>query len=302
METDRIIASIAAGQHAAVSRRQLLDAGLTVHAIGYRMRGGLLVPVHPGVYRLAGSPVTWHQRIKAATLAAGPGAVASHRAAGFLLGLEGIEPRTEVTVGRERAPKPHGVVVHRLGSLSPGDVEERGGIPRTRPPATLLGLAAVVSGPNLERALDDAMVRGLVSRDQLERRLATAGRQGRPGAAALAALLAARAGSPRWTQSEFERRLMALVVSGGMAPPFPQFEVVLPDGRRVFLDFAWPDVRLALEAQSYRHHAGRLAWSADQRRTAMLTALGWRVLPVTWSDLVDSPRQLLATLRRAHAA
>jgi len=72
VETDRIIASIAAGQHAAVSRSQLLDAG---------------------VYRVAGSPVTWHQRIMAGTLAAGAGAVASHRAAGYLHGLEGIEPR-----------------------------------------------------------------------------------------------------------------------------------------------------------------------------------------------------------------
>src|SRR5215218_10286234 len=114
VETDRIIASIATGQYAAVGRRQLLDAGVPAHVIGHRVRGGLLLPVHAGVYRLPGSPVSWHQRIMAATLAAGAGAVASHRAAGYLHGLEAIEPRLEVSVPRSRAPRPPGIVVHRL--------------------------------------------------------------------------------------------------------------------------------------------------------------------------------------------
>ncbi len=87
VETDRIIASIATGQYAAVGRRQLLDAGVPAHAIDHRVRAGGLITVHAGVYRLPGSPVTWHQRIMAATLAAGAGAVASHRAAAFLHGI-----------------------------------------------------------------------------------------------------------------------------------------------------------------------------------------------------------------------
>jgi very-short-patch-repair endonuclease len=302
VETDRIIASIAAGQHAAVSRRQLLDAGVTPDAIGHRLRHGLLLPMHAGVYRVAGSPRTWHQRIMATTLACGTGAIASHRAAGFLHEMEGIGPRLEVTVGRHRSPKPPGVVVHRQDLLGPADIEHRNGIPRTRPPATLLGLAAVVSRPVLEGALDDALVRGLVSCSQLQRRVESAGRKGRPGVAALAELLAVRTGSSRWTQSEFERRLFARLAEAGIPAPVPQFEIVLPDGRRIYLDFAWSDIRLALEAQSYRYHAGRLAWSRDQRRTAIVTAMGWRVLPVTWSDLVDTPTELIATVLRARAA
>ena len=299
METDRIIASLAAAQHAAVGRRQLLKLGVPAHAIKHRVTTGALITVHAGVYRLAGSPVTWHQRIIASTLAAG--GVASHRAAAYLQGLDGIEPRVEVTVARARASRPPGIVVHRL-DLTRADLEVRDGITRTRPVATVLGLAAVVPPALLERALDDALLRGFVSCAQLERRLDIAGRQGRPGVAALLDLLSVRSGSRRWTQSEFERRLFALLRASGVPLPVPQFEVVLPDGRRVFLDFAWPDARLALEAQSYRHHAGRLAWSRDQARTAVLTSMGWRVLPVTWEDLVATPAQLVATVRRAQAA
>lgn len=258
-------------------------------------------PSTPAVYLVAGSPTTWHQRIMASTLAAGSGAAASHRAAAFLHGLEGIEPRLEVMVPRRRAPTPKGVVVHRV-ELGRADTERREGIPRTRPPATILGLAAVVPIAALETALDNALLRGLVSCDQLQRRLDSGDRRGRPGTAALTELLAVRAGRTRWTQSEFERRLLVLITAAGIAVPIPQFEMVLPDGRRVFLDFAWPDVRVALEAQSYRHHAGRIAWSRDQSRLAILASIGWRVVPVTWEDLVGAPRNLIATLQRAHAA
>lgn len=137
---------------------------------------------------------------------------------------------------------------------------------------------------------------------QLERRLDAGSRHGRNGAAALGVLLAARAGARRWTQSQFERRLFALARRAGLPLPVPQFEVVLPDGRRVYLDFAWPDTLIALEAQSYRFHAGRIAWSRDQLRTALLVSMGWRLVPVTWEDMVRSPQDLIDTLKRVRAA
>ncbi|HEX2119505.1 MAG TPA: hypothetical protein VHF91_10000 [Acidimicrobiales bacterium] len=300
MDADRTIARIAAAHHSAVARRQLLDAGVARHVVDHRVAKGLLVPTHPGVYRLAGSPPSWHQRIMAATLAAGSGAVASHRAAAFLHGMA-VEPRAEVTVGRDRAPTPAGVVVHRL-ALPRSDSEVRDGIPRTRPPATILGLAAVLSGPALERALDEAVARGVLSYRQLERRLDAVGRQGRPGARALAELLRARSGEPRWTQSEFERRLLALVTGAGLPALVPQLEVPLPNGRRAFIDFAWPDLRVGLEADSYRHHSNRVDWSRHHIRNLLIVSLGWRLLPVTWEYMVERPEELIADLTRARAA
>ena len=299
MDADLTIARLAAGQHGALSRRQLLEAGVPGHVVDHRLACGLLVGVHAGVYRVAGSPVTWHQRIAAATFAAGPGAVASHRAAAFLHGLDGIGPAPEVTVGRARAPQPRGVIVHRLTALSEADVECRDGIRRTRPAATLMGLAAVLTALSLERALDDALMRGLISCAQLERRIETVGRSGRPGVAALSGLLVARGGARRWTQSDFERRLYALLKGAGLPLPMPQYEVRRPSGRRAFLDFAWPAALVALEANSYRHHGGRLAWSRDHVRNRAVIALGWRILPVTWEDLGDQPDELLSVLRLA---
>ena len=302
MDADRILADIASAQHGAVSRRQLLEAGVPRHVVDHRLAKGLIVAVHAGVYRVSSAHATWPQRIMAATLACGPGAVASHRAAAFLHGLSGIDPRVEVSVGRERSPRPAKIAIHRLRYLSPADVEVRDGIPRTRAPATILGLAAVVPVRLLESALDDALVRGLVSCAQLQRRLDAASKRGRRGTAALQELLAARADAPRWTQSEFERRLLALLSRSDLPLPVPQFEVALPSGRKAYLDFAWPDLRLALEADSYRHHAGRLAWSRDRIRNRELLSIGWRIVPVTWEDMVEAPDELVDILRQARAA
>jgi very-short-patch-repair endonuclease len=300
MRADKIISALAGGQHWAVARSQLIAGGVPGPVVDRRLHNGLLVPVHAGVYVVAGSERTWPQRIAAATLAAGPGAAASHRAAGFLHGLDGVEPRPEVTVRRGRAPRPAGVVVHRATTLPAADVEERDGIPRTPVAATLVGLAAVLSAPRLEAALDDALVRGLVSSSYLARRI-EGGRRGQAGVATLRMLLEVRQGG-RWTQSEFERRLFAVLAAAGVPLPVPQFEVVLPGGRRIYLDFAWPELLLAIEANSYRHHASRRDWSRDHVRNNAAIALGWRILPVTWTELVESPDLLVALLRQARAA
>ncbi|HEV3497359.1 MAG TPA: DUF559 domain-containing protein, partial [Actinomycetes bacterium] len=106
----------------------------------------------------------------------------------------------------------------------------------------------------------------------------------------------------RWLQSQFERRLFALLRTAGVPLPVPQFEVLLPDGGSAFLDFAWPELRLGVEANSYRHHARRLDWSRDHTRNNLLTAVGWRILPVTWDDMVERPDELVDLLRRARAA
>lgn len=266
METDRIIASIASEQHSIVTRPQLLAAGVGVRAIEHRLSTGRLVALHAGVYRPDGHPGSWPQTLTAAVMAARAGAVVSHRGAAYLHGLPGIEPLAEISVARSHAPRIAGVVVHRATALDRADVCTNAGIPCTRPARTLIDLSGVLPAGALEMALDDTLSRRLVTVDYLRRRLDGLGRQGRRGAGTLADLLVARLdGRPRMT-SEFERRLFALLTAAGLAPPRAQYEVILPGGRRVVLDYAYPDDLLALEADSYRHHSSRTDWGRDHIR------------------------------------
>ena len=79
-------------------------------------------------------------------------------------------------------------------------------------------------------------------------------------------------------------------------------EVVLSDGPRIYLDFAWPELLLAIEANGYRHHARCRHWSPTTSGTNAVITLGWRILPVTWTELVERPDPLVALLRQARAA
>jgi very-short-patch-repair endonuclease len=73
--------------------------------------------------------------------------------------------------------------------------------------------------------------------------------------------------------------------------PVPQFREVLPGGDERFLDFAYPEVKLAIEADSYLWHASREAWERDRERNNELVALGWSFLPLTWSVVRYRPAE-----------
>jgi hypothetical protein len=138
-----------------------------------------------------------------------------------------------------------------VGQLVRPDVGTVDGVPCTRPARTVIDLAAVVGRAALAVALDDALSRRLLTCTYLRQRIQVLGRQGRAGTATLVDLLDDRADGRPQSTSEFERRLFELLRSGGLPVPRPQFEVALPGGRTAFVDYAYPDVLLGIEADSF---------------------------------------------------
>jgi very-short-patch-repair endonuclease len=63
------------------------------------------------------------------------------------------------------------------------------------------------------------------------------------------------------------------------------------------VDFAWPDMKIAVEAVGRKHHEGR--WERDMARHNALTSCGWIVIYVTWEDLHVRPRETLMSIARA---
>ncbi|HEX9236868.1 MAG TPA: type IV toxin-antitoxin system AbiEi family antitoxin domain-containing protein [Actinomycetota bacterium] len=280
--------AIAEAQHGVISRGQALDVGLSRHGIGTLLARGLWIPVFRGVYRISGSRMSWYQQVTAACLAAGTGAVASHSTAACLWSLPGAERKVEVTVPGARRVILDQVRVHR-SVLAKNDQRRHEGIPVTSLARTLIDLASVVSPSRLEEMVDYSLANRLLSLTTLRRRLDSLGRGGRKGAGELAALIAAREARPRGPQSEFERRLLRVLSGYRLPPPVCQHEVRLRSGRRAYLDFAYPEAMLAIEADSYRHHSSRSDWSRDRVRNNDLIAAGWRVLPITFDDMSSQP-------------
>ena len=288
----RQIAAIAARQHGVFSRAQALEAGVHARTLSRRQSSRLWERLHPGVYRLAGAPATWRQSLLAACLAWGNGVVVSHRAAAALWGFPGFaEGRIELSVPLSRRRKlPHHV--HRPTSLKAVDVTLYHGIPTTTPIKTLIDVAGFCAEHVVEEALDDALRRGLMTVARLRRRLRADGGRGRSGTALLRDLVDARAGVVRVPESKLETVLLRVLLAAGLPRPAVQHQV-----GRYRLDFAYPDARVAIEADGFRWHSTRQQWDRDRTRRNALTATGWTMLQVTWSELRDRPEEVVAAVR-----
>jgi predicted transcriptional regulator of viral defense system len=100
---DVAIAALAGRQHGVVSRRQLEELGLTRNEIEGRLARGRLHRLHQGVYAVGHRIVSLRGSWMAAVLAAGPGAVLSHRDAAGVWDLRPSQRgRVEVTAPRQR--------------------------------------------------------------------------------------------------------------------------------------------------------------------------------------------------------
>jgi very-short-patch-repair endonuclease len=301
MDMDSEIAAIAARQLGLFTGGQARVAGATRSMRRHRLTRGRWVQVHADVFRLAGVPPSWEQSVRAACLAAGPAAVVSHRAAAQIWELPGVRPDIELTLPFGHDALLAGVRVHHSRLLPPVDVTIRDDMKVTTPTRTLIDMSSVLDRSTLQRVLDHCLGQRLTTTSFVTRRLESLGRQGRPGSALLTVLLADAARDGRRPESELERRLWELLRQLPGPPPVAQYEVRLPGGRRARLDIAYPDIRLAIEADSYAHHSSASDWASDHTRRNALIAAGWRILPVTWDDVSHDPDAVLELVQRARA-
>ena len=63
----------------------------------------------------------------------------------------------------------------------------------------------------------------------------------------------------------------------------------------------WRSQRLVVEVDGYEHHGPRPAFERDRRRDARLLAAGYRVLRVTWLQIVAEPERIIAVIAAALA-
>lgn len=298
MSATTATASIAARQHGLITRGQLLGAGFSPDQIRRRVRSGALERLAAGVFRAGGAPLTWHSTVLAAVLASGPTAVASHRTAAHLLGLEGCRRPAgppEITVVRPARGRRELATVHQTTRRRPTELCQVEGIPCTRVERTLLDLAAVSPRRVVEGALDGALRDGLTGADRLGRLLGPGTTRGVPGAGALTALLGDGARPESW----LERRTLALLAAAGL--PAPERQQVRHDrsGFVARVDFAFAGGAVVVEVNGHRTHATRRQRQRDHERANRLALLGIVVLQFTYEDVVERPGHVAALIHDA---
>lgn len=157
---------------------------------------------------------------------------------------------------------------------------EREGIPCTDPTRTLIDLGAVVVDDILERALEDALRRGLTSVSRLRWRGRQLARPGRAGPAALRRVLERRPQGAPPTESDLETQFLQCLRAAGVREPVRQHRLQLTDGTMVRLDDAYPEELLFVELDGWASHVSRTAFRQDRRRQNQVVLLGWRPLRV----------------------
>jgi very-short-patch-repair endonuclease len=164
---------------------------------------------------------------------------------------------------------------------------------------TLLDLGSVTEREFVEVALDDALRKNLTSLPRLRWRLEDLGGRGRRGTGVLRRLLSNRDPTKAPPQSVLEARLIRMLRRARLPEPTTQYEVRERGRLLARVDLAYPELRVAIEADGYRYHSGRVAWQRDVERRNALTSRGWRVIHVTWNDVVSDGHKIVAEIRRA---
>jgi Transcriptional regulator, AbiEi antitoxin/Protein of unknown function (DUF559) len=291
---------LAASQHGVVSRRQLRGLGLSDGAIERAIRAGYLHRVFRAVYAVGHPGIDWRGRIRAATLACGQGAVASHRSAAALLGLLDRAPVVvDVIAAGKQGGKIDGIRAH-MGPMP--DRAEAGtvdGIPCTSPARTLVDYGGMVGLWSLRSAFERAAAKKMLDIEAVEAALGSGGRR---GATSLRALIEEwRAAAPTAKQERLKSPLEAMVLpilSGrGIPRPRANAPVELIKGR-IEVDFLWAEQRFVLEADSRDFHGTEVAFERDRWRDRELLRVGYSTLRVTRLQAESEAEQIAEAICR----
>ncbi|MGH2682305.1 MAG: hypothetical protein ACRDIX_03620, partial [Actinomycetota bacterium] len=288
----RMLAATARAGHGIVNLTQLRRMGLSRGELRGLVGGGLLRPILPGVFAVAGAPPTFEQGLMAAHAWAGDGSAGSGRAAARLLRLSGfgnapveISTTNHKHCGGLSLPNGERVIVHRVDEHRLQEVITVDGIPITSPRVTGLDLAGM-KHPRAERALDDLLFKKLTTLGQMWTLYEDEWTRGRRGIAILRGSLIERTGSKAPTQTDLEDLYRGIVKRFSLPKPENQYPFDLL-GRDIRMDFAypWATPPIDVECDSYAWHGNREAMDRDRDRDNLLGTLGWTVLRFTWAKL-----------------
>ena len=294
---DAFFRSTSRRQQGLITRAQLADQ-LKPHQIDRRVAEGQLELVRRGVYRVAGAPETWEQHLLAACLAR-PGSVASFRAAAFLWALPGFNQDVfEITVPGIRRARLDGVSVHESQIWGPRHIARRSGIPVSSVARVLCDLSALsgsVAPITIERAVDDALRRKILTMRALETVARDLSGRGRRRSTVTRAIVDARVPGYHPGESEPEKRIAKLLERSGLPRPVAQHRVRI--GKQTLrADLAYPELGIVIEYDSDAFHLTKSAHDADARRRNRLRLAGWTVLEFTSAS---SDREIIETVTRA---
>jgi very-short-patch-repair endonuclease len=281
-----------------ITRAQARRADLSSEAIKHRLRRRTWEQRRPGLYAVAGMPRSWEQDVLGAVLLAGELAWASHATSSRFWRYPKYESaeEIEVTTLLGKRVKQKGVVAHRSGLIEDRDLRVVRGVPCMSPARTIVDLSARLTADRLGRLVDDGLRRGLLTVAGLDHEVRRFWKYA-PGRSpkTLEAVLADRIPGYHGTKSDLEQDVFDAIVNGGLPAPVRQYKVVVK-GHPYYIDMAYPEQMIAIEADGFDFHAPRSIFDSDRARQNDLVNLHWLVLRFTSKF---SEERIVADVRQA---
>jgi very-short-patch-repair endonuclease len=291
------VADLAAQQHGLVTTRQLGQLGWSRERISRAAASERLHQIHQGVYAVGHPTISAHGKCLAAVLACGDDALLSHGSAGWLWGLLAeLWIPIEVMACSPRRCRDR-IRVHNSERLRKEDRRKIHGVPVTSVPSTLLHLAGTRKGLDPGRLLGRAEKLGRLDIEAIDSLLAASA--GQRGVARLR-LAVDEFREPVFVRSRLERRFRRLVRDAGLPLHSSNFFVAGYE-----LDAYWPELRFAVEIDTYDYHGDKRAFEEDRKRQEELKLAGIEMVRITGRRITDEPQAVAASLRallnqRAH--
>jgi very-short-patch-repair endonuclease len=252
--------------------------------------------LHRRVARVIGAPATVEQQIAAAVLAAGPGAMASHRSAARLWDLPRPDgdPVDLTLRGRMRRSGLHGVVLHRPRDQIDLEPTRRNNIVTTKLLRALTDLGAV-DPRGVSQAVGHVVTNGIASPAALRWALESHARRGRSGVKALRDALDDWLFDGAALDSDLERKMKRLAKRYRLPPM--TFHAVIAGHEVDFLIVGTP---IVLECDGWEFHDKRRhKFERDRRSGVELTAAGYIIVHFTWTMLTRQPQWVAAKVIEA---
>ena len=272
--------------------------GLTRQQLRTLVQRGEVRRIQRGLFRFAdGSVETELDRIRVAVARAPQGAVLTGHAAALVLGvaMPRLAPLQQVDFILEDATRPVRVMEGiRVTSrrLPREHVVTSNGMRLTSKAWTALELALNVPFASALAPLDSVLRAG-VGRATLQALQAEfAGRRGCPG------LTRAIAEASPMAESGLESQSRGVLLEAGLPRPELQLPVRIAGGRTVYVDFGWPKVMLAGEADGLVKYVSDGTYRAEKIREMQIVRRGIAVERWTQWDLDHGLPELLDRLFR----
>ena len=197
-------------QNGTIARWQLGLLGFTSDAIALRLKRALLHRVYRGVYLVGHTSTNNLALPTAALLAIGPGSSLSHYTAAGLREIARLpEGIVDVTLPGAQRKSRKGLRIHGH-ILQPHDIRRLNGLPVTTAARTVTQLAHLVHYRELERLVDQALIRKQATVDELR-----AAAHGTPAMLRMLEVPGDIAGA----RSRAEAKLKRLIVRAGLPSP-----------------------------------------------------------------------------------